>query len=293
MRITNNAVSRNALASLQRSLRHVDEAQHRATTGLRVERASDDPSASNSIMASGSSLRAITQYKRNIDSATARTNREESILDTVSRLLERAKELGLGQAGSNANTQTRLVTKAEIDQIIQQVVQLGNTSHEGEFLFGGDQSQTPPFTTTVPPFSAVPPTGTRKTEISSALSVRSTHNGTEVFLTSGVLAALDQLSTGLGTDNPVLITASLTSLDAAHSKVQVLVGETGAAGQQFEVANSNLDALNASLRSFKSTLQDADLEEAVTELVGRQTAYQAAMLATSRVMSLNLADYLR
>lgn len=293
MRITNNAISRNALNNLQRSLKQVEDAQHRATTGLRVERASDDPSAANSIMTSGSTLRAITQYKRNIDSATARLNREESILDSVSQMLERAKELGVGQAGSTASTQTRLVTKAEVDQLIQQIVQLGNTSHEGEFLFGGDQSQTAPFTGLVPPFAAAPPTGTRRTEISSALSVKTNHNGTEVFLNSGVLAALDQLSTGLGTDNTATITASLTALDAAHSNVQVLVGETGAAGQQFEVANSNLDALNASLKTFKSTLQDADLEQAVTELVGRQTAYQAAMLATSRVMSLNLADYLR
>ena len=37
----------------------------------------------------------------------------------------------------------------------------------------------------------------------------------------------------------------------------------------------------------------ADFEQAVTELVGRQTAYQAAMLATSRVMGMNLTDYLR
>ena len=36
-----------------------------------------------------------------------------------------------------------------------------------------------------------------------------------------------------------------------------------------------------------------DFEQAVTELVGRQTAFQAAMLATSRVMGMNLADYLR
>ena len=64
-------------------------------------------------------------------------------------------------------------------------------------------------------------------------------------------------------------------------------------GQQLDVATSNLDALDTSLRSFKSQLQDADIEKAVSELVGRQTAYQAAMLATSRVMSLNLADYLR
>lgn len=244
-------------------------------------------------MASDRSLRAITQYKRNIDSAVSRVSREENVLDSVSLLLERAKELALGQAGAPADAQSRLITKAEIDGIITQIVQLGNTSHEGEFLFGGDQSQTAPFTTTTPPFATVAPTGVRKTEISSALSVKTNHNGSEVFLTSGVLASLDQLSTGLGTNDPVLITTSLTSLDSAHANVQVLIGESGAASQQFEVANANLDALNASLKTFKSSLQDVDLEQAITELVGRQTAYQAAMLATSRVMSLNLADYLR
>jgi len=31
----------------------------------------------------------------------------------------------------------------------------------------------------------------------------------------------------------------------------------------------------------------------VTELVGRQTAFQAAMLATSKVIGMNLTDYLR
>ena len=52
--ITNNMVSRNSLASLQRSLKAVNEAQNRATNGLRVEKASDDPSASSSIMAPAS-----------------------------------------------------------------------------------------------------------------------------------------------------------------------------------------------------------------------------------------------
>jgi flagellar hook-associated protein 3 FlgL len=39
-------------------------------------------------------------------------------------------------------------------------------------------------------------------------------------------------------------------------------------------------------------LEDADMEKAITELVSRQNTYQAAMLATSRVMGLNLANYL-
>jgi len=36
-----------------------------------------------------------------------------------------------------------------------------------------------------------------------------------------------------------------------------------------------------------------DMEEAITEMVARQTAYQAAMQASSRVMGLSLTDYLR
>lgn len=293
MRITNNMVSRNSLAGLQRALRQVDEAQHRATTGLRVEKPSDDPAASSYIMASGSTIRAIDQYKRNINSARARLDREESILGSVTQMLERAKELGIAQGSSTADAQTRLTAKAEVDQLIQTVVQLGNTQHQGEFLFGGDQSDVAPFTTNVPPFSAAPPTGVRRTEISSALSIRTNHNGTDVFLTTGVLAALDQLSVALGANDQTATQASLGALDAAHASVQLLVGEVGAASQQLDVATSNLDALDTSLRSFKSELQDVDLEKAVTELVGRQTAYQAAMLATSRVMSLSLADYLR
>jgi flagellar hook-associated protein 3 FlgL len=293
MRITNNMVSRNSLAGLQRSLRQVNDAQNRATTGLQVERASDDPSATSSIMASGSTLRAIDQYKRNINSARARLDREESILGSVTQMLERAKELGIAQGSSTADAQTRLTAKAEVDQLLQAVVQLGNTSHEGEFLFGGDQSNVAPFNATTAPFSAAPPTGVRRAEISSALSIRTNHNGTEAFLTTGVMASLEQLSLALGANDQTAIQTSLASLDGAHASMQVLIGETGAASQQLDVATSNLDALDTSLRAFKSSLQDADIEKAVTELVGRQTAYQSAMLATSRVMSLNLADYLR
>lgn len=293
MRITNNQISRNSLAGLQANLRQVDEAQRRATTGLRVETASDDPAASTSIMGSASSLRAIDQYKRNINSASARLDNEETVLTSLTQVLERAKELGMAQANATSSAQTRLVAKAEVDALLSQAVQLGNTQHEGEYLFGGDQSSTVPFTAATPPFATTPPTGTRRTEISSALSVRSNHNGTEVFLNTGALQALSDLSTALGANDVAGIATSLSSLDAAHQNVQVVTGETGASQSQLEVATSNLDALSTSLTTFKSNLQDADLEKAVTELVARQTAYQSAMLATSRVMGLNLAEYLR
>lgn len=293
MRITNNITTRNALERLQSSLRRIDEAQDQASSGRKVEIASDAPAVSGSIIASGSSLRAIEQYQRNINAATARVSAEDDALNTVSQLLERAKELGIGQASASASANTRLVSKAEVDQLIQQAIQLGNQQHEGEYLFGGDQSGTLPLTSNTPPFTAAPPTGNRRAEIGSAFSVRTNHNATEVFLTSGVLNALHSLSSALGADSQPQIEAALSSLDTAHANVQVLTGETGAQAAQLEVSTSNLKALDTSLRAFKSNLEDADLEAAVTELVARQTAYQAAMLSTSRIMGLNLTEYLR
>lgn len=293
MRITNNLISRNAVTGLQLALRRVDEAQRRATTGLRVAIASDDPAAANSIMGAGSSLRALEQYQRNINAASARVTHQETALDSLTRILERAKELGMAQGNATASTQTRMVAKAEVDQLLAQAVQLGNVKHEGEYLFGGDQSDVVPFTSFAPPFSTNPPAGTRRAEISSALAVRTNHNGSEVFLQSGALAALHDLSVALGADDGQAILTSLGAFDIAHLNVQVITGETGAAASQLEVASSNLVALDTSLRSFKSNLQDADLERAVTELVARQTAYQSAMLATSRVLGLSLAEYLR
>ncbi|MEP7343990.1 MAG: hypothetical protein ABI877_01925, partial [Gemmatimonadaceae bacterium] len=95
MRVSNIGISINAITSLQRASQGVDEAQRRAQSGLRVERASDDPNAASSIMSSAASLRALDQYQRNINSATVRSNTEEEILDRLTTSLERAKQLGM------------------------------------------------------------------------------------------------------------------------------------------------------------------------------------------------------
>jgi len=292
MRITNGIIQRSALANLQLNMRGMFTAQEEASTGKRIRAVSDDPLGASQVMQANGSLRALDQYKRNIASATARVDAESNVLDSLTQILERAKELGISQAVSTASPTTRAAVKAEVDQLIESALQLGNTQHEGEYLFGGVQSSTQPFQTTTPPFSAAPPTGSRRTEIAQAQFLTTNHNGTEIFLDTNVLGALSDLSTALGSSDITAIQTSLASLDAAHDSVQNLIGDIGARSSQLEVTGSNLTALDLQLRTFKSVLEDANTEQAVTELVSRQNTYQAAMLATSRVMSLNLASYL-
>lgn len=292
MRVSTIGFTQSTLAGVRRAATALQEATERTQTGLRVASPSDDPGGAASIMAASSSLRAIEQYRRNVNSAQARIGLEEGVLNQVQDTLERAKQLGI-QEGGTSNAQSRQVAQMEIDQLRDLLVQVANTRHEGEFLFGGDQSLTTPITSKNAPYTATTTTGQRSVEISASQYVPVTHNATDVFLDSGVLAALDQLSVALGANDTAGVTASLTSIDGALGAVQNLVGEVGARTNQLDVALSNLDALDTTLQVFKSDLQELDLEEAVTHLVARQNAYQAALLTTSRVMNLSLADYLR
>ncbi len=75
--------------------------------------------------------------------------------------------------------------------------------------------------------------------------------------------------------------------------MQDVLGETGARSRQLEMAGANVDTLETSLRTLRADLGEVDMEQAISQLISRQTAYQAALMSTSRLMSTTLTDYLR
>jgi len=269
-------------------------------TGLRFQRASEDPAAAAQVMRASGSLRALDQYRRNVDAASARTAVEEGVLDRLGDVLMRANELGVSQATGSATAATRLVTKAEVDELLRFAVQLSNTRHGDGYLFGGAQAAVAPFAVdegdpAALDFTTTSPSGEHRVEIDSGQLVSTTHDGAQLFgtTTDGPLAALRDLSRALGANDQDAIGLATQRVHAAIGDVQTLVGDVGARMSQLEITGANLTALDATLTTFRSDVQEVDFERAVTELVGRQTAFQAAMLATSKVIGMNLTDYLR
>ncbi len=293
MRITNQILNRRILDGLQQNLAGLDEAQARTTSGLRVRNASDDPSAYVGINSADRRLAALDQYRRGIGSAKARLDAEEGVLGQLSDLLSRARELGLSQGGANSTAETRRITQAELDEIIGQVVALGNTRLGSAFLFGGDFEAEPPFAPDGSTSTSRPPSGARPVAIGEGQTAFTNHNALEVFVDSGVIASLQALSTALGADSTAGIRTSLVAVETAFDRVQDVLGETGARGRQLEMAGANLDTLESSLRSLRSDLSEVEMEEAISQLISRQTTYQAALMATSRILSVTLTDYLR
>jgi len=302
MRITNNLIVRGQLAALQANAQAVDRAQRRVTTGLKLERISDDPVAGNGVMVSAGGLRAIEQYRRNVGQAQNRIAMQDQVLGQVTNLLARAKELAVAQGDGNANVQTREVANREIEEIFRQLVSLADTKFGSEFLFGGETANLEPLAVTgtgaALDFAQSGGVGAQQVEVASGQRFAPVHDAATLFVDSGVLAAVRDLARatapgGTSPDPAAEVRGTIPALDRAFDAVQSLIGETGARANSLQMTSSNLDAFEGSLKALKSDLEEVDFELAVTELVTRQTAYQAAMLASTKVLGLNLTDYLR
>lgn len=301
MRITNNMIVQSQFDAMQNNIGALSRASAVATTGKRIQQASDDPTASTQVMSSNTTLRALDQYKTNVQRASSRIDTEDSVLSQIGDLITRAKEVGLQQGGTTASAATRQVAGAEIDELFKQIGQLGNTKFGDEYLFGGDQATTAPFTVTgtgaTLDYTATNSTGTRTTQIGDGQSIEVAHNGKQLLVDTGILDAVKKLSAALDQSSPTYGTTgigdALKDLDSSFDSLQTLVGDVGARSKALDSASENITAYKTNVTTFKSNLEEVDIETAVTELTQRQMAYQAAMLSTSKVMSLTLTDYLR
>lgn len=290
MRITNSFLQQRVLRDLQGNLSQLATAQSQVATGKRFTRVSEAPLDGAQVMYAERGLRGIEQYRRNSAAARSRTDAEESVLNQVTDLLARAKEIALQEGSATSTTQTRSAAKAEVDRLIEQVIQLGNTQVNNEFIFAGHMVSTSPFT---PGGIYQGDDGARQTEIGQGYTVTTNHTGRELFVNSGVLTSLQALSTELGSGTPETVGQTAFALDGAFNNTQSLLSTNGARVRQIDSALANADALETNLDLRIAELQGIDIEEATTRFVGLQTTLQAAMLSASRLLNTTLTDYLR
>ncbi len=300
MRVTNNLLVRDQLSALQTSAQAMAKAQLRLTSGKRITTASDDPVGSRDVMVADGRLRAITQYRRGLETAKARLATQDDVMSQVSGLLTRAQELTISAATDTIDATARATIQKEVEQVFTELVAIANTSREGEYLFGGQRSTEKPFEVTgtgvTLAYTTTGAAGDRAIEVDAGRTIVPTDDGATLFIDSGVLDSLRDLAVELAqpaTAGHVALRAAGRAVSTAFDRVQERVGALGARAGTMDLVAANLDAFEGSIQSFRSTISEIDFEQAATELVARQNAYQAALLASSKVLGLNLSDYLR
>lgn len=300
MRVTSNLLVRDQISALQTTSTALSRAQQQLTTGRRIAVASDDPVGARDVMAMDGRLRAITQYRRGLDAAKGRIALQDNVTSAMSTLLTRAQELTVAAATDTLSASGRQAMALEAESLLRELVALGNTTVEGEYLFGGQRVTEEPFAVTgsgaTIAFTTTGAVGARAVEIDAGRTLVPTDDGATLFIDTGVLTAMRDLVVELsapampGFDQLRAVGRSLTT---AFDRVQERIGALGARAGTVDLVAANLDAFEGSLQAFRSQIVDIDLERAAVELVSRQNAYQSALFASSKLLGLNLSDYLR
>jgi flagellar hook-associated protein 3 FlgL len=176
------------------------------------------------------------------------------------------------------------------------LVSLGNTSYQGTYIFSGTAVTTQPFTldTATNNVTYSGNSNSNPVQLSNGTSVQSGIPGSQLFqnVSGDAFGALRDLYNSLqsGTN----IGAAVTELQNALSQVSVQRVFYGNALNQINSIENFLSQDKVNLSSQENALVGVDPAVAASDLSQSQTAYQADLAATSRVLGLpSLLDFLR
>ncbi len=287
MRITGLMLRDAALRGIRANAEQLARAQDEVATGRKVRTVSDNPVDAAQIMRLASQLRDMDQYRRNGTAATTRLNTEDLVLATVRKLLDQARGLAINVTSDDPADPTRQDALAAIQQIRSQIIGLGNTQVGDEYIFGGGQTQSPPFFSNG---TYAGDTNPRRVELNSGIVMDVNHTGDAIF--SPAIAALDALAVELATGTAASIQATVPGIAAADAAALGAQAEVGIRLGQVKFTGEQLAQSAASLMEELARVRDADPAESSVKLLSAQSALERAYAAVGRVLSVNLLDYL-
>ena len=109
---------------------------------------------------------------------------------------------------------------------------------------------------------------------------------------SGVLASLYELSAALEANDYDAIKNAMNGLDEGVNNLAANKAKIGIAGNRFDTLISAYDNNVTNLTSLKSSLEDADITQVVTEWMQSQYALQASYSISSQLMNISIMNYI-
>jgi len=298
MRIASNTVQDNIVRQIQQLGVQTARLQNQVATGQRMSQADEDPAAAGRVLNQQSELRRVDQYDRNAARALEISRATFSSLDDVKDISDRAGELAtLGRSPSGP--EALRAYSAEVNQLIEQLLQVGNTRLGNDYLFAGTAVDTPPFSATRDADGNVTAaaydgnTDSASIPLSEVASVSPFSTPSTNQDIRDLLNHLVSLRDALAANDSAGIAAAQTAIVNGEDDLVSALANTGAVQMRIEVNRSQQQARGDSLVSLAAGETAADLPDSIVRLSQSQIAYQAALQSAASIMKISLLDYIR
>jgi len=109
----------------------------------------------------------------------------------------------------------------------------------------------------------------------------------------GIFNSLLDLKGYLENNDVEGIERSITKMDTHFEHIVGTVSDIGYKEQSLDIKEKIISDLGLGYQENRSRIEDADIFEAISSLQANETAYQASLASSSRIMRLSLVDYLK
>jgi len=288
MRVTNSMMTTTVKRNLFRQAERLANKQEIMSSGKRINRPSDDPLGYGKILDYRKTLSSLDQYDRNIQNAKNRIAFLETTLEGVDELIVDAKNWAVNQSGSETMDREAAITS--VQNLRDQLVQLGNSKMGNVYVFAGFQSLTPPFDASGT-YSG--DDGYYSVMTADSMEMQVEADGSRVFQgAEDVFDALDQLLVGLQTDDATLIRGQIDRFDQAKGQVEVVRAESAAKYEQLELAEQQTAKLKLTFEEMMDSTEKANVEETIIDFNNQELAYEMSLNAAAKIIQPTLMQFL-
>jgi flagellar hook-associated protein 3 FlgL len=299
MRVDPNYVT-NLASSLDQSTAAEETLTSELSSGLRVASLQDDPVAVAQSTLLGSSISRDDTFVQTASNESSRLQVTDSTLGEVVTQVTSAISTAVSGNNGTLNASDIASVAQELGGIRDQVLSLANTSYQGQYLFGGSQGSTPPYTldTSTDPATAsyTGDNSLQFLETPSGQKIQVNLPGSSVFgaAGSGVLGALNQLisdfsggaATGTITADTSALTTALGQLSSQRSTLDSSLSRLQSTSTYVQTEESQLTVAQGSLVS-------ADPAAVATQLSQAETQHQALLSVINALGSSDLFSLMK
>lgn len=296
LRVTPGMMNLQMMRNINTNLVRMDGNMNVLSTGMKLNKPSDDPVGITYSLRYRSELSFNDQYQKNADTALSWLDYTDTVIGQVNDISQRANEL-IVNAVNGTNPQEGLdAINIELKQIYEQLISLGNSKFNDKYIFNGQLTDQAPYDEVLAPTQGTDLHGiTYKFTEGATLNINVT--GQDVFGEpsdpDNLFGILNRVQAALSIGDKTAAQTELDNFSSRLSKINETRSEIGAKTNRVDLIFNRLGDLEINLTAMQAKVEDADYAETIMKLKQDESVYQASLATSAKIMQISLLDYLR
>jgi len=297
MRVTPKITVSNFIRNIHQQAGDILKAQEQIASQKRINKISDDPIGMGRVLGYRSDIAAIEQYEENIDQGISRLEFNEITLDLASDLVLTAKRVAEEYSGLETTAKQKQLAADQIKDLYDQLISLGNSKFNNNYIFSGHATDTPPF---APDGSYNGDDGQVRLMVGDNVEITFDADGSNIFGANGgvdLFGELQNLITGLENPDAVAgsaqIKATVSPLYNARQQINNRRSEYAPALYRLQFTDEYWANLKPKVQGSLANTEQTDIAKTVLEMTNLQVAYETTLATAARIIQPSLMDFLR